>query len=588
MYLFLIIFSVILTYCMIINHDKKKIFDSKNINLLIICFFSTTILNHLIIFMTLGNIDISYKMLTITPLFLIKYLFLMILSSSTITLIYIFYHKCIKIMLNDTIERRKLILTNIYYFFLLFLIFTLIFFLKYYSNVPPEQLMFHLQTPITGTSITIILDFMKKTILPTIIIILFLYSQYYIFNHLKKQILFSTKKLKKRILPINYYKKTYKLILIMIALGIIVYAFNNYDIANFIINQFQESSLIETEYVDPKTVELTFPQKKRNLIYIFLESMETSYSEYTTYLNDLAIKNTTFSKNNGFYELVGSNWTIASMVSQTAGLPLKFSVDSTSYNVTNKSFLNNVVTIGEILKNNGYSNYLYMGSDASFAGRDIYFTNHGNYEILDYYEAYNLGYNPMDYYVWWGFEDKKLYEYSKDKLIELAEENEPFNFTLLTVDTHPSDGYLDETCESNYEYQYANVISCADKKLNEFITWVQKQDFYENTTIVIAGDHLYMENSDFIDTLSKDNRYVYNVIINSVEENENNNREYSALDLFPTTLASLGVKINGNKLGMGVNLYSDEQTLIEKYGYDYINEELKKKSTFYQNLSLYE
>ena len=448
--------------------------------------------------------------------------------------------------------------------------------------------MFHLQTPITGTSITIILDFMKKTILPTIIIILFLYSQYYIFNHLKKQILFSTKKLKKRILPINYYKKTYKLILIMIALGIIVYAFNNYDIANFIINQFQESSLIETEYVDPKTVELTFPQKKRNLIYIFLESMETSYSEYTPYLNDLAIKNTTFSKNNGFYELVGSNWTIASMVSQTAGLPLKFSVDSTSYNVTNKSFLNNVVTIGEILKNNGYSNYLYMGSDASFAGRDIYFTNHGNYEILDYYEAYNLGYNPMDYYVWWGFEDKKLYEYSKDKLIELAEENEPFNFTLLTVDTHPSDGYLDETCESNYEYQYANVISCADKMLNEFITWVQKQDFYENTTIVIAGDHLYMENSDFIDTLSKDNRYVYNVIINSVEENENNNREYSALDLFPTTLASLGVKINGNKLGMGVNLYSDEQTLIEKYGYDYINEELKKKSTFYQNLSLYE
>ena len=48
------------------------------------------------------------------------------------------------------------------------------------------------------------------------------------------------------------------------------------------------------------------------------------------------------------------------------------------------------------------------------------------------------------------------------------------------------------------------------------------------------------------------------------------------------------MKINGNKLGMGVNLYSDEQTLIEKYGYDYINEELKKKSTFYQNLSLYE
>ena len=251
-------------------------------------------------------------------------------------------------------------------------------------------------------------------------------------------------------------------------LVLIIYAFYNYDIFSFVRNQFEESSFIEDEYINPNDVELTFPEEKRNLIYIYLESMETKFSDYTPYLNDISLNNDRFSSN-GFYELVGVDWTIASMVAQTSGLPLKFSVDSSSYNVNNNSFLNGVVTLGNILEENGYNNYLYIGSDAAFAGRDLYFSIHGDYEVFDYYSAIEEEYIDDDYYVWWGYEDKKLYEYAKDKLLELADEYGPFNFTLLTVDTHPTDGYLDETCENNYSYQYANVVSCADKMVGEFI-----------------------------------------------------------------------------------------------------------------------
>ena len=49
------------------------------------------------------------------------------------------------------------------------------------------------------------------------------------------------------------------------------------------------------------------------------------------------------------------------------------------------------------------------------------------------------------------------------------------------------------------------------------------------------------------------------------------------MDLFPTTIASLGFKIEGNRLGLGTNLFSKEETLLEKYDYDYLNKELKKK-----------
>ena len=53
--------------------------------------------------------------------------------------------------------------------------------------------------------------------------------------------------------------------------------------------------------------------------------------------------------------------------------------------------------------------------------------------------------------------------------------------------------------------------------------------------------------------------------------------------MFPTTLAALGVKIEGNKLGLGVNLFSTEKTLLEEYGKEYINEEIMKKSFYYDN-----
>ena len=83
-------------------------------------------------------------------------------------------------------------------------------------------------------------------------------------------------------------------------------------------------------------------------------------------------------------------------------------------------------------------------------------------------------------------------------------------------------------------------------------------------------------------------RRVYNLIINSpIEAKQTKNREFSSLDMFPTTLASMNVKIEGDRLGLGTNLYSDEKTLIEQYGYDKVNSELEKRSIFYDNKFIY-
>lgn len=208
---------------------------------------------------------------------------------------------------------------------------------------------------------------------------------------------------------------------------------------------------------------------------------------------------------------------------------------------------------------------------------------HGSYEILDYISALETGFIPEGYREFWGMEDEKLYDYAKQKLEEISEGDQPFNFTMLTVDTHHPDGYICQLCENEFSSQYANALVCASRQLGDFIDWVKRQSWYENTTIVLMGDHLSM-NNNFWDDIGDYGRRTYNCFINvpdRVSPYKSVNREFSTMDMFPTILAAINADIEGDRLGLGTNLYSGEQTLPEKMGWDVFEQEIKLYSKYY-------
>lgn len=353
---------------------------------------------------------------------------------------------------------------------------------------------------------------------------------------------------------------------------------------------------------DPRNVTITFPDKKRNLIYIYLESMESTYASLDeggayehNYIPELTLlaksKNTINFSNSellgGGYTTSCTTWTIAGLIAQTSGLPLKVLFDGSYMNYYYKSILPGAYSLGEILEKNGYNNYIMVGSDISFGARDMYFENHGNYKIYDYNTAKEDKIIASDYFEFWGMEDEKTFDYAKQELLKISKSDTPFNFTMLTVDTHANDGYTSDFCKNVSDNQYLNAISCSSYQVSEFVKWIKKQNFYENTTIVITGDHLSMNNYSF-DDIGDYNRNIYNLFINSSVSTDNNkNREFSTYDIYPTTLASLGVQIEGNQLGLGVNLFSDKNTIIEKYGFEYVDNEIAKKSLWYnQNIMI--
>lgn len=497
--------------------------------------------------------------------------------------------------LSDVIKN---IVFNIIIFSCVLIFFSVKWSVRTFGDIPFAQIIFHLKVPLHGTDSSILLSYVKQSLLPSLLIIVCYNLITLNLFHIKvvlKLIIFSKEK-RLVILPIYSIKKYIICLAIMLAfvglykIGIIKYI--SYEISS--------STMIEENYVDPESITIKFPKQKRNLIYIYLESMETTYASKETggawnidlipELTEIASENINFSNKDtlgGALQFIGTGWTIAGLVSQTSGLPLKIPIDGNSYNQYS-SFLPGVYSLGDILENEGYNQILMIGSGAEFAGRKNYFEQHGNYMMWDFERAKEEGKIPKDYLVFWGFEDNKLFSYAKEELSKLAKLEEPFNFTMLTVDTHAQDGYFCELCENKYDSQYANVISCSSKQVGSFIEWIKRQDFYQNTTIIIQGDHLSME-SDFFDNI--DNNYkrtTYNCFINSVIQPVNSkNRTFSTFDLFPSTLASLGVTINGNRLGLGTNLFSEEKTLVEIFGIEKFEEELSKNSRFYNKYLLY-
>ena len=481
-------------------------------------------------------------------------------------------------MLKMVVAALILILAVILYTVYLFL-------KKNFNGLSWEEIVFHLKVPMKGTSNEMILDYFRTYGIPmasgVCLAIGISVVSYMMFSGIAGSIMLVA-----------------AIVLLIAAIYSILASFDTFGC---LVAQRSESDFIEKEAVEVTPELLHFPEKKRNLIYIFLESFEQTFAsaEYGGFQEENLIPNLTklqrekgstyFSEPGGYgmTEMANCSWTMASMVAQTSGIPLSIPLAHNDYDMYD-TFLPGVTTLGQILEKEGDQQELLIGSEAAFAGTDHYFEQHGNYAIRDYDYAIENGWIPEDYYEWWGFEDEKLFAFAKEELNRLYETGEPFNLTMATMDTHCVEGYTCELCEDEYENPYYNVISCSNRQLSAFVDWIKEQPFAENTTVVLCGDHLTMD-AAYSDSVDEDfHRTDFNVIINAAAEAENpHDRVFCALDLFPTTLAALGVEIPGNRLGLGANLFSDEPTLCESMGTEELADQIKQTNNYYNKHFLY-
>lgn len=499
---------------------------------------------------------------------------------------------------------KKIILTilQILYYIIMSVLITTAFYIKNtFKGIVFDELIFYLNSGVTNSDENVFITALKY-VLPRCFILLFILVLIFILIKIARGKISKRDKRNKIKLGYKIFTKiannfiwVLNILLLIFTIVLICISINFHE---YVKNDIVISDFIEREYYDPKEVNIEF-DNNRNLIIILVESLETSFftkdqggywdyevmPELYKLLRDK--DSITFYDNNrtqGMKMLDKASWTTASTVTNTSAIPFKIPKDGNQYHSDN--FMSGAYTLGDYLKSKGYYLEHINAADSDFGGIEEYFTKHGNYKIIDsrtsdkYLNMTNFDYSG------WGFNDNYLFELAKIRLEEISKKNKPFNLILQTIDTHHFDGYVGNYTLDEFDTQYENVYATESMLVKKFIDWIKEQDFYKDTTILILGDHLSMQTVYFEERNITD-RYVYNCIINPVIKTTNNKkRVFTALDTFPTILAAMGAHIENDRLGLGVNLFSDIETLAETYGFDELNSELNKKSDFYNETFL--
>lgn len=346
-------------------------------------------------------------------------------------------------------------------------------------------------------------------------------------------------------------------------------------------NMKQNSQLYLNDYIFPDSVSIAAPQKRKNLIYIMMESMEVNFEDYTPEINRIAKENISFKP--GGIDVAMTGWTMAAQVSKICGIPLNLP-NGMENSDSIYSFLPNLKCLTDILAKNDYNQIYVQGSDGSFSSKRNFWRQHNviNFHDFVYYKEKNIISEKKEIY--WGVTDKTLYGLIRKELDEVTHDTtKPFALYAMTVDTHFPEGHLSEGCivSEIYETQYPSILNCASSQIDSFLEWAKKQNWYENTVVVLVGDHTWSTFTELLRLPKDAPLYWINIFLNTRKEPLNTNRYFSSFDMFPTVLEALNFEIDGHRLGLGTSLFSDEKTLLEKMPKTILDSLLRIKSYQY-------
>ena len=187
-----------------------------------------------------------------------------------------------------------------------------------WTNLSMDELVYHLTAPLEGTNTDMIQDYCGKCAVPAII---FLCAVIIIYAQKKNETVFTRR--------MTVAGLVGAVVIIGATAGI---TWKKLDAGDYVKGQSTYSTFIDKNYVDPAEVNIEFPEQKKNLIYIFLESMEVTYADEAAggafetnlipELTELSKKNENFSGDsdelNGGIPMPGTTWTMGAMFGQTS------------------------------------------------------------------------------------------------------------------------------------------------------------------------------------------------------------------------------------------------------------------------------
>ncbi|WP_339198736.1 LTA synthase family protein [Solibacillus sp. FSL R5-0449] len=315
--------------------------------------------------------------------------------------------------------------------------------------------------------------------------------------------------------------------------------------------------------------------KDMNVIYLHLESMQSFLIDYeldgeqvTPFLNSLVNNENTMYFDNFYHQTAQGKTSDAEFMLENSlfGLPQGSAFITKGQNTFEAA--------PSLLKDYGYTSAVFHGNNGSFWNRNIIYNQFGYDEFFDEGSYDTTDSKNMAEY---GLMDKPFFEQSESLLETLPE---PFYTKFITV-AHHFPYKIDQdlttigkaTTGDTSVDNYFQTARYADEAIEEFFAYLKESGLYENTMIVMYGDHYGISdnhNKAMEQIIGEEVTPVVNADLQRVplfihvpgmEEGGVNHTYGGQIDLLPTVLHLLGVETKNN-IHFGTDLLSEEHSEI--------------------------
>lgn len=314
--------------------------------------------------------------------------------------------------------------------------------------------------------------------------------------------------------------------------------------------------------------------KDMNVIYLHLESMQSFLIDYelegeqvTPFLNSLVKNKNTMYFDNFYHQTAQGKTSDAEFMLENSlfGLPQGSAFITKGQNTFEAA--------PSLLKDYGYTSAVFHGNNGSFWNRNIIYNQFGYDEFFDE-SSYNTSdpKNMAEY----GLMDKPFFEQSESLLETLPQ---PFYTKFITV-AHHFPYKIDQdlatigkatTGDASVD-NYFQTARYADEAIEQFFAYLKESGLYENTMIVMYGDHYGISdnhNKAMEQIIGEEVTPVVNADLQRVPlfihvpgmEGGVNHTYGGQIDLLPTVLHLLGVETKNN-IHFGTDLLSEEHSEI--------------------------
>ncbi len=247
---------------------------------------------------------------------------------------------------------------------------------------------------------------------------------------------------------------------------------------------------IKSDYAKPNA-QYFGAAKGMNVIYIHLESFQNFILDYklngeevTPYLNTLAKDDNTLYFDNFFHQTAQGKTSDAGFMLENSlfGLP-----QGSAY-ITKAQ--NTYQAAPSILKDYGYTSAVFHGNNGTFWNRNVIYKSFGYDRFYDasYYDT-----SSSEDMAEYGLLDKPFFEQSASLLQELPQ---PFYTKFITVGNHYPYKInqdlvtIDKAATGDASVDnYFQTARYADEAIEQFVIQLKKLGLYDNTMIVLYGDH---------------------------------------------------------------------------------------------------